>query len=120
MIAALHKIVSAERVTCDSAGTWEQIAQSISGGVQGRRLWVCLANAPRTTAMNIDKCPKCGAKMEEGFLTDGKFPTRWMADKPQTSVQGDATAPGREQRRIESFRCIECGHLELYARALIS
>lgn len=70
--------------------------------------------------MNIDKCPKCGAKMEEGFLIEGKLPSSWMAGKPETSGPAGATASGGEQRRIESFRCVECGHLELYARALIS
>jgi len=70
--------------------------------------------------MNIDKCPKCGAKMEEGFLIESKLPSRWMAGKAGKPVLGDTAAPAREQRQIESFRCLECGHLELYARAVIS
>jgi Domain of unknown function (DUF6487) len=70
--------------------------------------------------MNIDKCPKCGAKMQEGFLIESKLPLRWMAGKPERSVLGGTTAKGREQRQIESYCCVECGHLELYARAVIS
>jgi len=70
--------------------------------------------------MNIDKCPKCGAKMQEGFLIESKLPLRWMAGKPEGSVPGGTTAQGREQRQIESYRCVECGHLELYARGVIN
>jgi hypothetical protein len=58
--------------------------------------------------------------MQEGFLTESESPLRWMAGKPQPSVPGGTTAQGREQRQIESYRCVECGHLELYARLVIS
>jgi predicted nucleic-acid-binding Zn-ribbon protein len=70
--------------------------------------------------MNIDKCPKCGAEMQEGFLIESKLPLRWIAGKPKTSVLGGTQARGTEQRQIESYRCVGCGYLESYARADIS
>lgn len=70
--------------------------------------------------MKMDKCPKCGAKMQEGFLIESKLPSRWIAGKPEASVLGGAKAQGGEQRQIESCRCVECGYLESYARAVIN
>jgi len=58
--------------------------------------------------------------MQEGFLIESKLPLRWMAGKSESSVLGGTKTRGREQRQIESYRCVECGHLELYARAVIS
>jgi hypothetical protein len=70
--------------------------------------------------LNIDKCPKCGAEMQEGFLIESKLPSRWVAGKPTTSVLGGTQARGREQRQVGSYRCVGCGYLELYARVDIS
>jgi len=70
--------------------------------------------------MNIDKCPKCGAKMQEGFLIESKLPLRWIAGKPEKAFPGVSNAQGGEQRQVECYRCIDCGHLEFYARNVIS
>jgi predicted nucleic-acid-binding Zn-ribbon protein len=65
------------------------------------------------------KCPKCGAEMREGFILDHRLPSRWFAGKVETSILGNIKASGREQRQIESYRCVGCGYLELYASAEI-
>jgi len=69
--------------------------------------------------MNTDKCPKCGGCMQEGFLIESKLPVRWIAGKPEKSVLGGTKASGKEHRQIETHRCVECGFLESYARAVI-
>jgi hypothetical protein len=69
--------------------------------------------------MDINKCPKCGEEMQEGFLIESKLPTRWIAGKAKTSVLGGTQARGREQRQVESYRCVRCGYLESYARTEI-
>jgi Domain of unknown function (DUF6487) len=62
------------------------------------------------------KCPKCGAEMQEGFILEQRIPVRWIAGKPETSFLGRIKAGGREQRHVESYCCVGCGYLELYAR----
>ena len=68
-------------------------------------------------------CPKCGdKKMEIGFLPDatfgGYFPTKWFAGVPVISrwsgIQNvKAGLPGGLQ--VATYRCPNCGYLELYA-----
>jgi uncharacterized Zn finger protein len=67
---------------------------------------------------NIDKCSKCGADMQEGFILEHRVAVRWIAGKPETSFSGDIKARGKEQREVESYRCVGCGYLESYARAI--
>ena len=67
--------------------------------------------------MDIDKCPKCGAEMQEGFIIESKLPARWIAGEPKTSALGGTKTHGREQRQVVSYRCVGCGYLESYARA---
>jgi hypothetical protein len=55
--------------------------------------------------MNNDKCPKCGAKMDEGFLTDCRLPLQWISGKLEKSFLGIIKTVGREHRQIESYRC---------------
>jgi hypothetical protein len=66
------------------------------------------------------KCPKCGGEMREGFILDHRLASRWIAGKPEASFFGDIKAKGREQRQIESYCCVGCGYLELYAQTKIS
>jgi len=66
------------------------------------------------------KCPKCGEQMREGFILEHRLPSRWIAGKPEASFLGDAKAKGREQRHIESYRCVGCGYLESYASTEVS
>ena len=68
--------------------------------------------------MNDKKCSKCGAEMQEGFILEHRLAVRWIAGKPETSLLGDVIkTDGREQRRLESYRCVACGYLESYAQA---
>ena len=64
-------------------------------------------------------CPKCGGEMKAGYILDHRLPSRWFEGKPETTPLGNIRAKGREQRHIESYRCVQCGYLELYAAALI-
>lgn len=65
--------------------------------------------------MKSQKCPKCGATTEEGFMTDYRHPLRWISGKPEKSLLGLVKTLGKEQRHVECHRCRECGFLELYA-----
>jgi predicted nucleic-acid-binding Zn-ribbon protein len=66
------------------------------------------------------KCPKCGAEMQEGFILEHRMAVRWIVGTAETSFLGDIKAKGREQRHIESYRCVGCGYLESYAQTKIS
>ena len=65
------------------------------------------------------KCPKSGAEMQEGFILEHRLSVRWIAGKPEKSFLGDIKAAG-EHRHIESYRCVGCGYLELYATEIIA
>ncbi len=58
--------------------------------------------------------------MREGFILEHRLPSRWIAGKPEASFLGEIKAKCREQRQIESYRCVGCGYLESYALAEIS
>ena len=64
-------------------------------------------------------CPKCGGRMEQGFLLeqrDGnmKDSTEWVEGAPQKKWYGLAVR-GKRKLVIESWRCGRCGYLESYA-----
>jgi Zn ribbon nucleic-acid-binding protein len=68
------------------------------------------------------KCPKCQNQMELGFLlenqgyTANQTDTKWVQGPvikmhfPFTDIET------KVQRRVEAYRCVNCGYLELYAR----
>ena len=58
--------------------------------------------------------------MREEFILDHRLASRWISGKPEASVLGDTKAKGREQRHVESYRCVGCGYLESYASAEVS
>jgi len=64
-------------------------------------------------------CPRCGQKMEIGFLLDANWgkgyaePARWAEGRPQTSIWTGVRNPVR--RRVDTYRCTGCGYLESYA-----
>ena len=66
-----------------------------------------------------DKCPKCGGRMEEGFILEHvnacRHVSRWVEGKPEISFFMGARVDGRVQLQIQSFRCVVCGLLESYA-----
>ena len=63
-------------------------------------------------------CGKCGGTMEEGFLLDHshmvQVPSEWVEGPPVRSFWSGFKADVR--RKVVTFRCTECGHLESYAR----
>lgn len=65
------------------------------------------------------QCPKCGGRMEVGFIFEYIHTCRqvsqWVEGKPEISFFMGAKIDGRAQRDIRSFRCVSCGFLEFYA-----
>lgn len=64
-------------------------------------------------------CPKCGRRMEEGFIIDAgdySVPSvaMWHGGKPQKSWFG-LKVNKAAKRAIVSHRCTGCGYLENYA-----
>lgn len=66
-------------------------------------------------------CPKCEGEMREGFILDrGDLEVRhsstWVEGAPKKSLWLGTRITGREMLPISTFRCVECGYLESYAR----
>lgn len=68
----------------------------------------------------VDICPKCGCDMEPGYVLDRIH--LGTGGKPLLWVRGDQRGfstlvkPGDEsQIEVDTYRCIRCGYLELYA-----
>ncbi len=70
------------------------------------------------------QCPKCQGSMETGVILDTlQFDSQrsqhtratcWIsAQEKKHETQADPRAPG--QYEVDSYRCIECGFLEMYA-----
>ncbi len=63
-------------------------------------------------------CPKCGGRMEQGFVPEAKdASTRvemWVEGAPQKKWWG-ISFHGRRRLEIETWRCGRCGYLESYA-----
>ncbi|MEO5914545.1 MAG: hypothetical protein ABIS50_09960 [Luteolibacter sp.] len=59
--------------------------------------------------------------MAEGFILDvthgSQLVSRWVAGKPEPSFWVGTKISGREQYKIQTFRCGGCGFLESYAMA---
>jgi predicted nucleic-acid-binding Zn-ribbon protein len=60
-------------------------------------------------------CAKCGGVMEEGYVPDRPEDKVW----PDIWVEGNPGYKGVEKSgrkyRIQAWRCMSCGYLELYA-----
>jgi len=69
--------------------------------------------------MSEAKCPKCGNRMEEGFILDhthgGRLQSAWVEGKPQRSFWTGIKMRGTSQHPVSTFRCERCGFLESYA-----
>ncbi len=65
-------------------------------------------------------CPKCGGGLEDGFLRDatyGGFKVGcWVEGTPQRSFWTGTQVAFKRKYRVGAYRCIDCGHLEFYAR----
>jgi len=68
-------------------------------------------------------CPKCRGDMEEGWVADmehgATFQSAWVEGEPRSSWLGPLShrksTSGCTARWIRSYRCTQCGYLELYA-----
>jgi predicted nucleic-acid-binding Zn-ribbon protein len=66
------------------------------------------------------KCPKCEAKMSEGFVLDRgdynyKMPALWIEGKPEESFWSGLKTSDRDAFSVQAFRCQACNYLEFYA-----
>ncbi|MFJ8073282.1 hypothetical protein ACIQ7Q_04845 [Streptomyces sp. NPDC096176] len=57
--------------------------------------------------------------MEPGFVEDSgegsRGYARWIQGALERGVFGGARRLGRPRRQIDAYRCVSCGHLELFA-----
>ncbi len=64
-------------------------------------------------------CPKCGSKMEEGFVPEifrsGIGKMVWVEGKPERDFWTGVKVPGKKLIAISTYRCAQCGYLEFYA-----
>jgi len=67
------------------------------------------------------KCTVCGQKLEDGFLLEfavgTAFPVRWVKGAPEKTFSGVLSWTDRENFGVRAFKCVVCGHVELYADA---
>ncbi len=75
--------------------------------------------------MDDTRCTRCGATgREPGFVEDSgqgsRGYARWIAGPLQLGLPGGAKRAGRPHWRIDSYRCPDCSHLELFASERIS
>ena len=73
------------------------------------------------TERNLLVCPRCNGPMEPGIILDrGHYsvPTEatWVEGQPERSFWTGLKLKGKESYPVRSYRCEECGYLELYAR----
>ena len=58
--------------------------------------------------------------MEEGFLLDnthgGNLQSQWVEGPPERSRWTGLKVKGKERVPVTTFRCLQCGYLESYAR----
>lgn len=69
----------------------------------------------------ISVCAKCGGKMTEGYILDlghynARSATAWVSGTPRKAFLGGLSLTDTQQYTIQSFRCVDCGYLESYAR----
>lgn len=70
--------------------------------------------------MTQQLCPKCGGRMQQGFILDNTHGARlvshWAPGAPLKSWWAGTKAAERELVPVGSYRCAGCGFLEMYAR----
>ena len=54
-------------------------------------------------------CPKCGSRMEEGFLLDFLGPTLWIKGPHERSFWSGTKVRGKTKRVVATYRCVDCG-----------
>ena len=69
-------------------------------------------------------CPKCTGAMTRGFLADRSHDgavrqSKWVEGVPEGALLGEFLTGVRTDRRdnlrVDTYRCVECGYLESYA-----
>ena len=65
-------------------------------------------------------CPKCGGAMERGFVVDhtygGFAKPEWAEGRAEPSMWTGIKMSGKARHPVETYRCVQCGYLESYAR----
>lgn len=54
--------------------------------------------------------------MQEGFVRDMSYASQWVAGKPEKGFFAGARMSENEKYFIQTYRCIQCGFLEAYAK----
>ena len=74
--------------------------------------------------MQDKQCSRCRGLLEEGFVADntagGVTPSLWVQGPPESTFwtgPAGAKVSDKTKRRVETFRCTDCGHLESFATA---
>jgi hypothetical protein len=68
-----------------------------------------------------DPCPKCGGRMQEGFIVDRfdkihRVVSAWVEGTPQKTFWTGLRLKGRKTIEVRALRCDKCGFLESYAK----
>ena len=67
----------------------------------------------------MSECPKCGGRMEPGFIVDqGRGQVQvasWEPGEPQPAFLTGIKLDRKKQVEITTLRCERCGFLESYA-----
>ncbi|GAA3475187.1 hypothetical protein [Nonomuraea roseola] len=67
------------------------------------------------------RCTQCdSADLEPGFIEDSgehsQGYARWIKGPLERGLFGGARRMGKTRWIVDAFRCVECSHLELFAR----
>ena len=62
-------------------------------------------------------CARCGGELEEGFAVGGhNVQVRWVEGAPEHGVLGNIKLDEKRVYLVATYRCVECGGLESFAR----
>lgn len=67
-------------------------------------------------------CSRCDGALEPGFIEDkgergaigSSVVLAWISGAPQKGAFGGAKVLGKQRRDVTAYRCIRCGHLDLF------
>jgi hypothetical protein len=66
------------------------------------------------------KCVRCDGDMQEGYLVDrngGWYePTKWFEGELKLGRLGGVAKSEHKPVIVTTYRCVQCGYLESYAR----
>lgn len=69
---------------------------------------------------SLGQCALCGGALEAGFMMDrtygGQKPAEWIKGEPVPSFWAGTKVSEAVHRRIEAFRCTQCGYVMMFAR----